>query len=93
MQSQRQLHDPKIRSQVSPGGGDPVHQKLSDLLGQITQLRLRQVLQISGTTDLFQHPASVRSACASEPSLTSAAHHLDGLIASETGEPGSLVGV
>ncbi|EPQ48386.1 hypothetical protein CKW46_13095 [Mycobacterium liflandii] len=68
-------------------------QKLSDFLSQLTQLRLRQVLQISGTTDLLQHLASVRSACASEPSMTSAAHRPDGLIASETGEPGSLVGV
>jgi hypothetical protein len=42
-----------------------VDQKLADLGGQITQVRLGKVLQIGGPTDLFKHPDSVRTTASS----------------------------
>jgi len=36
-------------------------QELADLVGQIQHFRMREVLQIGGPTDPFEHPASVRT--------------------------------
>ena len=61
MQRQRQLDDTEVGAQVPPGRSDLVDQELANLGGQIAQLLLGKVLQISGPADLFQHPASLRS--------------------------------
>jgi hypothetical protein len=36
-------------------------QELADLVGQIQHFRMREVLQIGGPTDPFEHQASVRT--------------------------------
>jgi hypothetical protein len=60
MQRERQLHDAEVGSQMPAGGRHLVNEKLTNLFGQIPQVRLRKLLQIGGPTDPFKHPASVR---------------------------------
>ena len=66
VQRQRQLDDAEVGSEVASGRGDFVDQKLADLGGQIAQIRLGEVLQIGGPTDLFKHFASVRTTANSQ---------------------------
>src|ERR1700678_2884726 len=61
VQRQRQLDDPEVRPQVSPGRSNLVDQELANLGSQIAQLLLGKVLQISGSADLFKHHVSLRS--------------------------------
>ncbi len=46
---------------MPPGDGDLVDQELANLGGEVAQLLLGKVLQISGPTELFEHPVSLRS--------------------------------
>ena len=55
MQGERELHHTEVRAEMPAGCSDLVDQKFADFLGQIAELRLRKVLQISGTADLFKH--------------------------------------
>jgi hypothetical protein len=40
---------------------------LPDFAGEISELLLREALQICGTADLFKHPVSVRTKVTSGP--------------------------
>ena len=55
MQRQRELHHAEIGTEMPARCSDLVDQEFTDFLCQIAQLRLRKVLQISGTADLFKH--------------------------------------
>ena len=61
VQCQRQFHDAQVGSQVPARRRDLVDQEVADFSSQLFQLRLCQVLQISGTADLFKHSASLRT--------------------------------
>ena len=61
VQRQRQLDDAEVGAEVATGRGDFVDQKLADLFGQIAQFLMGEVLQIGGPTELFEHPASLRT--------------------------------
>ena len=63
VQRERQLDDAEVGAEMPAGCSDLVDQELADLVGQIAQLRLGKVLQISGTADLFKHSVSVRTRC------------------------------
>ena len=55
MQRERELHHAEIGAEMPAGCSDLVDQEFADFLCQIAQLRLRKVLQICGTADLFKH--------------------------------------
>ena len=55
MQGKRELHHTEVGAEMPAGCSDLVDQEFADFLCQIAQLRLREVLQISGTADLFKH--------------------------------------
>jgi hypothetical protein len=61
MQRKRELHHTEIGAEMPAGCSDLMDQKFTDFLCQIAQLRLREVLQIGGTADLFKHQVSVRT--------------------------------
>ena len=55
MQGKRELHHTEVGAEMPAGCSDLVDQEFADFLCQIAQLRLRKVLQICGTADLFKH--------------------------------------
>ena len=55
VQRERELHHAEVGAEMPAGCSDLVDQEFADFLCQIAQLRLRQVLQICGTADLFKH--------------------------------------
>ena len=61
VQGQRQFDDAEVGAEMSAGRSDLVDQELTNLEREFVQLRLRKVLQISGSADLFKHPVSLRT--------------------------------
>ena len=61
VQGERQLDDAQVGAEMSAGGSNLVDQEFTDLDREIVHLRLRQVLQISGTADLRKHRVSLRT--------------------------------
>jgi len=55
VQRQCELHHAQIGAEMPACCRDLMDQEFTDFLCQIAQLRLRKVLQISGTADLFKH--------------------------------------
>ena len=55
VQREGELDHAEVGAEVPAGRSDLVDQEFTDFLCQIAQLRLRQVLQICGTADLFKH--------------------------------------
>jgi hypothetical protein len=55
MQGDRQLHNTKVGSQMSPGSAHFVNQVPANLIGQLHELSVRKALQICRAADPFKH--------------------------------------
>ena len=61
VQGQGQFDDAEVGTEMSAGRSDLVDQEFTNLECEVVQLRLRKVLQIGGSADLFKHPVSLRT--------------------------------